>query len=524
MTTVNENRTERLLEALIEIGQELASTTDLETLLGRVLDISRHVFHFENAIIRLLDPDSGSLVTAASYGYDEFATHQEIRLGQGVMGRVAQRGVPCLITDLKDVCDYVEGIHDARSELAVPLIARDKIVGVFNVESTRPHAFRDEDLAALEILGRQAATAIENARLYQNLRTVSSQYQDLHQFNSRILKSVNLGIYTVDAEMRITSWNSKMEEMSGIGESEAIGRALPQLFPQLEAEGITRRIRRVLSRGAPERVRLAHRDFRGEMRFQKRRITPLKDGDRTTGAVVIVEDVTEFRRLLDQTIQSEKLAELGRLSAGIAHEINNPLSVISYATQLLLREEQIPSFQRELLERIESEADRLKTLTGGLLSFSRARETLKRFTDLNETVRDVMRLLQYELTRKNIEIKEEFSALPLVQVDVNKLKQVVVNLVMNAAHALGKDGVLTLRTRLEGERWVELAVADNGPGIAPDVQKKIFEPFFTTKKEGEGTGLGLYICRTIVTDHDGQLLLESAPGEGTTFRILLPAG
>ena len=517
-----EEKQERLLKALIEIGQELASTVELEDLLHRILRASRDVFHFENSIIRLLDESDGVLRSAASYGFSEDAVRRDLRLGEGVMGKVAQTGTAILVSDLSDHPDYVTGISGARSELAVPLLARDRVIGVFNVESPRPNAFSVEDREFLIILARQAATAIENARLYESLRSISGQYRDLHQFNSNILRSVNLGIYTVDAQMHITSWNPKMEEFSGIGEAEALGRPLLTLFPKLESEGIAKRIRRVLSRGTPEKVRLAHRDFRGDLRFQRRRIAPLKDGQATNGAVVIVEDITEFKRLLDQTIQSEKLAELGRLSAGIAHEINNPLAVVSYACQLLLREEGLKPFEQELLERIESETERLKTLTGGLLSFSKARETVRRFTDLNDIVRDVVRLVHYELVRKGIDLKENYAELPLVQVDPNKLKQVIINLVMNAAQALKKNGTIELSSRAVDDTRVELTIKDDGPGIPAEVRKKIFEPFFTTKKEGEGTGLGLYICRNIINDHNGRLLLDTAPGKGTAFRIELP--
>ncbi|MDO3376987.1 ATP-binding protein [Geoalkalibacter halelectricus] len=522
MAKKNHDKRERLLQALIDIGQELASTTELSALLGRILDISRDVFHFDNAIIRLLDDATRTLVTAASYGYDTQATAVPISVGQGVMGRVAASGRPVLINDLRATPEYVAGIADARSELAVPLMARDKVLGVFNVESTQPQAFAEEDLELLVILGRQAATAIENARLYQNLRHMSNQYRDLHQFNSRILKSVDLGIYTVDPDLRITSWNPGMEALSGVREAEALGRDLLRLFPQLEGEGMAERLRQVLRSGVSEKLRLAHRDLSGEVRFQKRRIAALKDQGTTTGAVVIVEDVTEFKRLLDQTIQSEKLAELGRLSAGIAHEINNPLSIIAYAVQLLLREEQIAPDQQELLERIDSETDRLKALTGGLLSFSRGGETHKRFTDLNETVRDVLRLVKYELTRNNIEVHEDFVELPLVQADSNKLKQVFINLLMNAVQAMKKDGAIHISSRVAEPGWVEMAFADTGPGMDAQLQKKVFEPFFTTRKEGEGTGLGLYICRNIIDDHAGRLLLESAPGQGACFRIRLP--
>jgi two-component system NtrC family sensor kinase len=524
MTRESGKQQAKLLKALIDIGQELASTIELDELLNRILRISREVFHFENAIIRLVDSDGGGLVTAASYGYGDEAVRPSIRFGQGVMGRVAVNGKPILVPDLADMPDYVPGIHDARSELAVPLVAREKVIGVFNVESPVPGAFREEDIAPLMTMAAQAAIAIENARLYKNLREVSARYRELHQFNRRILKSANLGIYTIDHRMRVTSWNPRMGEMSGVSEEEALGRDLFQVFPVLEEEGFADRVRRVLDRGTPERVRLAHRNQKGQLRFQKRRLAPLKDGRRTTGVVVIVEDVTEFKRLMDQTIQSEKLAEVGRLSAGIAHEVNNPLAVISYAAQLLAREESLQPFQREVVERIDSEVDRLKTLTGSLLSFSRAKETVKRQIDLKEVLRDVLRLVRFELNRNSIRLEETYEELPIFQADPNKLKQVFINLIMNASQAMGSGGILTVRTGFVAGEEVEAVIADTGPGIPAEVREHIFDPFFSTKKEGEGTGLGLYICRKIIAEHEGRLLVESTEGQGTLFRVILPLG
>ncbi len=516
---------EKLLQALIDIGQELASTVQIEELLNRILRISQDVFHFDNAMIRLLDADRQFLVTAAAYGYSEEASRQEIRVGQGVMGRVAASGKPILITNLGALPDYVPGIHDARSELAVPLVARDKVVGVFNVESPLPDAFDEGDIAPLMTMAGQAAIALENARLYDDLRSVSARYQQLHQFNNRILKSVNLGIYTIDDGMRITSWNERIETMSGMSRDEVIGKHLFELFPGLEREGFAVRIGRVLETGRAERFRLAHRDAKGELRFQKRRLAPLKEGENTIGVVVIVEDVTEFRRLLDQIIQSEKLVEVGRLSAGIAHEINNPLAVIAYGAELLQREENLSSFQQELLERITGETERLKSLTGSLLSFSRPREAVKRWVNLNEVLRDVLRLVRFEVTRSGIRLRESFGDLPLVQADPDKLKQVFINLILNACQAMGEGDELLVATALSASGDIEAVIDDTGPGIPPALRERVFEPFFSTKKEGEGTGLGLYIChRIIVAEHGGGLLLESKKGRGTIFRVLLPRG
>lgn len=515
---------QKLLQALIDVGQELASTVELDALLHRILRIAREVFHFENAIIRLLDAEKQLLVTAASYGYSDPSTGREIALGHGIMGKVALSGRPLLVPDVTLDTDYVPGIAGARCELAVPLMARERVIGVFNVESPTPGAFGPEDIPPLVILANQAAIAIENARLLENLRGVSARYQELHQFNSRILQSANLGIYTVDESFRITSWNRKMEELSGIPESAALQQPLFTLFPRLEEEGFAPRLRRVMQRGMPEKLRLTHRNRQGEVRFQKRRLAPLAGEDGPAGVVVLVEDITEFKQLLEQTIQSEKLAEVGRLSAGIAHEVNNPLAVIAYAAQLLLREDVLSPSQAELVERIDSEVDRLKTLTGGLLSFSRAGETRKREVDLNEVLRDVLRLVRYELSKRSIELQESYESLPPLVADPNKLKQVFINLVMNATQALGRKGTLSIATSVVNGAEVEARISDNGPGIPAAILPQIFAPFFTTKKEGEGTGLGLYICRTIVEEHDGRLLAESVEGEGTSFRVVLPLG
>jgi PAS domain S-box-containing protein len=522
MTARSDGQHGKLLQALIDIGQELSSTIELEELLSRILRISREVFRFENAIIRLLDEDRRVLTAVASYGYEEEAVRRDIDVGRGVMGRVLISGAPILIADLAEMSDYVPGIHGARSELAVPLVAREKIIGVFNVESPLPNAFSDSDVAPLMTMASQAAIAIENARLYENLRSMSSRYQEVHQLNNRILKSVNLGIYTVDSDMRITSWNRAMEDMSGLDESVATGKDLFILFPQLVEEGFLDSVQRVLNKGVAEKIRLEHRNFKGELRFQKRRLAPIKDGERISGAVVIVEDITEFKRLMDQTVQSEKLAEVGRLSAGIAHEINNPLSVIAYAAQLLLREEDIPLFQKEIVERIDGEVDRLKALTGSLLTFSRAQETRKRAIDLNEVIRDVLRLVRYELSRHSVKLMEDYGALPLVWADSNKIKQVFINLVMNASHVMSKGGTLTIKTQLINGAEVEALVADTGSGIPVAIREQIFEPFFSTKKEGEGTGLGLYISRNIINEHEGRIAVESVEGQGTAFRIVLP--
>jgi signal transduction histidine kinase len=196
--------------------------------------------------------------------------------------------------------------------------------------------------------------------------------------------------------------------------------------------------------------------------------------------------------------------------------------MVAYATELLKREQPLSNFQEEMLDKIETEVERLKNLTGGLLSFSSSRETLNQVVGLNDLITEVLKLLKFELQRKAITLTTDFDEIPSVKVDPNKIKQVLINLVINAVHALQGQGTIVLTTSLNHDGMVELQVRDDGPGITPEQQEQVFAPFFTTKPEGEGTGLGLYICQNIIKEHGGLITLDSQPDQGATFRICLP--
>jgi PAS domain S-box-containing protein len=315
-----------------------------------------------------------------------------------------------------------------------------------------------------------------------------------------------------------------MEQTSGVGAAEIIGQSLFQRFPALHEEGFDQAVLHVLELGTPEKMRLSHRNLKGELRFQKRRLSPLREGHETTGVLVIVEDITEFRRLLDQTIQSEKLVDIGRLAAGIAHEVNNPLAVISYAVQLLQRETEIGPETQDLLARIAAETDRLQVLTGGLTSFTRREDVLLRAVDLNQIIKDVLLMVHYEFSRKQIKVEENFAKLPTLRADANRLKQVFFNLLINAAQVLPRGGRVQVFSGIDAEGNAFAGIADNGPGVPLELREQIFEPFFTTKQAGEGTGLGLYLCRNILSQHQGGLVLEESPEGGALFRLWLPIG
>jgi len=227
--------------------------------------------------------------------------------------------------------------------------------------------------------------------------------------------------------------------------------------------------------------------------------------------------------ILKQLAYNEKMAELGRISAGVVHELNAPLSVIVSASQMIMREEGVPESVREMIERINTEAQRLSQMTRGILSFSSHEET-GGDADVNLTVEFVLDFLCYEAARRGVSLMRNLDhRLPVVRVDSNVLKQIVINIAMNALQAMEPEGgrLLVESSALDSSE-VCITISDTGPGIAGESLARIFEPYFTTKRPGEGTGLGLFVTRTLVENLGGRIEVSSAPGEGTSFTVMLP--
>lgn len=228
--------------------------------------------------------------------------------------------------------------------------------------------------------------------------------------------------------------------------------------------------------------------------------------------------------LLELLAFNEKMAGLGRMAAGVVHELNTPLSVIVSATQMILREEGLPDFVRDMVERVNQEAHRLADMTRGILSFARRDAHDHRESDVNQVLREAMTLLRYEARKRSIAVIEDLDyRLPVIAADPNRVKQVIINLVMNALQAMGEGGTLFIRTSRNGKGGVTVQVADTGPGIPAELLGHIFTPFFTTKEPGEGTGLGLFITRKLMESVGGAIAVESAVGEGTTFTLTFAA-
>ena len=227
--------------------------------------------------------------------------------------------------------------------------------------------------------------------------------------------------------------------------------------------------------------------------------------------------------LLRQLAYNEKMAELGKISAGVVHELNAPLSVIISASQMIMREEGVPEAVQEMIARISSEAQRLSHLTNGLLNFSSHDDTIGE-TDLNLTLDFILNFLNFEAARRAVVVMKQFDyTLPAIRLDPNILKQILLNIIMNALQAMEDGGgKLLVETAAAGSDSVSLTIADNGPGIPAEAIERIFDRYFTTKKPGEGTGLGLFVTKSLVENMGGEIAVTSRSGGGTTFTVTLP--
>ena len=376
--------------------------------------------------------------------------------------------------------------------------------------------------------------------LARNLDEARRRLLEESEHARNVIQSITNGIIGVDTEERIRTWSRAMTDRYGIQESEVLGRKLFDTFPALESEGLRAEVGRLLTNQARE---FELRYFEHETLRRGRVVLNIRGSalrgatDEVVGAVLAIEDMTDRVTLSQEVQQAEKLAVVGQLAAGIAHQIGTPLNVISGSAEYLMMEWGGEKPRPQELEIIIAQTDRITKLIQQLLNFARPARMELRPLDLSELLREVLGLTEHQIAKDQISVETDLQAsLPPTVGDANQLEQALLNIVINAWHAMPGGGRLTLRTRPvpAGERHhrvgrpatsgVEAIIADTGTGIAPEHMPRIFDPFFSTKGVGKGTGLGLAISRRIVEDHHGSIDVASEVGQGTTFTIWLPAG
>ena len=466
-------------DILRQASLEINTTLDLEEIFDIVLRTMDELFDFHHSIILLPDESTDTLRVIASRGYEDQALGGAVAVGTGVIGMVAkrrklmrvsnlgqQRAYAATIreqlkeagrTDELDEVVRVPGLPDAESQIAIPLLIKDNLVGVFSVESPEQKPFSDHDELLVTIVANQAASAIQNSQLYAAAERRRAELAEAHE-------------------------------------------SLKQLNETLE-----------------DRVRA--------------RTEELEQAN------------LELRETQAQLVQSDKMASLGMLAAGIAHEINTPIGAIhsnndveSRAMDIVRDAMRDPTIQEQLrehpklhraLEAIENTnavtreaTERVTTIVQSLKSFARLDQAELQSVDLHEGIDSTLTLLQH-LIKDRIEVVRNYAALTEVECYASQINQVFMNILTNAIQAIDDTGKITVTTHEDsGDAVVE--ITDTGRGIAPEQLKHVFDPGFTTKGVGVGVGLGLSITYRIVEDHRGSIEAQSTPGRGTTFTVRLP--
>jgi two-component system NtrC family sensor kinase len=383
-----------------------------------------------------------------------------------------------------------------------------------------------------DFLTPYVASAELSTDLAGEVAAQSREIEDHRRFTSLIIDTLPLGLYVVDREYRIQTWNRKRETgTQGLRREVVVGRRIFDVLTRQDPERLRIELDRIFQTGEIQQSTLEV-GLGAESRFYRLSKIPMRlDGDEITHVITIGEDVTDWHGIQARIMQSEKLAAIGQLAAGVMHEINNPLATISACVAAIQGRIEpvsspVGSAVAEYLQIIDKEVDRCSRIVDGLLDFSRPKRTTRVAVSLNAVVKDALSLLKHHQRFKRFQVVEQLDPEPPpVMGNAEQLTQVLMALVLNALDAMEQGGQLTLRTgrdRLRPEEVV-LEVQDTGIGIPREEQTKIFEPFYTTKPPGRGTGLGLSICYGIVEDHRGRIEVDSAPGRGATFRVRLPA-
>jgi two-component system, NtrC family, sensor kinase len=507
---------------LLEFARELASELHMERLLDRVVSRLAETLGVDRLAIFLESPSGGfRLVKSRGLAYAgtpdlSFLDPARPEFEKGHLFFDSVRHPFGFGPSAQETIEQLE-LH-----YYLPFKLKEKTLGYLGLGKTREGDFlSSEDVDLLRTIAGYVTIALENAQLYESLEQKARQYQALRDFSENIIESIHVGVLACDLTHRIESWNSPLESLYGLKRSEAVGKRLEEVFPpELAAE-----LPHLIEPCGTEslyKFRLSARD--GRQRIVNITFTPLIGKDEAVlGRLVIFNDLTERVNLEDQLMQAEKLSSIGLLAAGVAHEVNTPLAVITTQAQMLARQLDPDDPRARTLDKIIKQSFRASEIVNSLLKFSRVSGSEFAELDLNRVIRETVSLVEPMLKASRISLNAQFmEALPAVYGNSGKLQQVFMNLIMNARDAMPRGGELTLATEAEnGSVLVE--VSDRGVGIAAADLNKIFDPFFTTKSTSRGTGLGLAVSYGIIREHAGQIRVESALGRGTTFHLEFPA-
>jgi two-component system NtrC family sensor kinase len=508
---------------LIEFGRTLTNEVRLEPMLGSVMDRLSQTLLVDRLAIFVEDVSNpGDLRLARSMGVRlaepldlSFLGPARPEFARGALFFESPRAA-------RDVGDSVRRtLEQLDLNYFVPCRIREHTVAVLGLGKTVDGDYlSSDDVELVETIAGYVAVALDNSQLYTSLEQKALEIARLKDFSENIVESLNVGVLAVDLEGIVESWNTRMEQLFGVARQDAVGRQLRSLLPEeLAAE--------IAARGDAEQItgiykqRLHHQ---GKALTLNVSITPLvsKSAERI-GRLLLFDDVTQRERMEEQMSQTEKLTSLGLLAAGVAHEVNTPLAVISNYIQMLAKQMPDADPRQSIIEKIVKQTFRASEIVNNLLNFSRTGAGESVDIDVNRVVEETLSLVSHPLKTSQIQVVKHLGeTLPAVRGSANKLQQVFLNLFLNARDAMPGGGLLEVRTGAHNGS-VEIEVVDTGAGIPREHIHRIFDPFFTTKASGRGTGLGLSVSYGIIKEHSGKIDVRSTPGKGTSFHVEFPA-
>ncbi len=512
------NRRLSELFSLQELSYVLSDSIELDRIVEQVVRYAVRFLDAQGALLAMLgEGPNDPLRVAAAEGTLSTLRGQTIQGDDaGLVARSTGREHLELIRNSGAEPTVIVKGFQASAAAAVPLRSHGTVIGTLIITDPREGVFVPADIRLLSTLATHAAVVIANARFFEMVRRAKEQWETAFD-------ALSEGIAVVDDEGRVRRSNRALASLLGMPLQNVIGTPLAGAL--LGKSNALQELLAATRRGErPAPLVARSESLRRAVRVNVARIP----GAATEHSIVVmVEDVTEQQALETQLVQSEKLAAVGQLVSGVAHELNNPLTSIAGLSEFLLEQKELGKKDRGHLQVIQEQAERAGRIVRNLLTFARKGSAERVPVDLNDVIRRTLSLTGYDLKLKDITVERELSgALPEVFGDRHGLQQVVLNLITNAAQAVAENPrerprEITVSTWFDGQ--VHLRVADTGPGIPDEIAQSVFTPFFTTKEPGKGTGLGLSLTYSIVESHGGQITLEPRnPRGGAAFRVDLP--
>ncbi len=520
------------LKFITELGRSLLFTVHPKKVALRVAEAVRQETDAEICAVIVELEHFGLVVCAAASNTNKI---QENFLDKSKFKQWLNFLPPQISFRMENEKDFLLKSANHKFEYVSPLHINGEVKGALVVGYSKKSFCTESAQRLIDAATQMAAMSINLSAHYETaINTSINQAKEEHRrFTESVLDALPVSLYVIDRGYRIVTWNRHREiGVQGIPRDSVIGRNIFEVLSKLPKGKLSQEFERAFRTGRIERIEQRTTDDNGTTKHWMVSKIPMRDKETNeiTHVITVGEDVTMRVEAIHAAGRAEKLAAIGRLAAGVVHEINNPLATISACSESLesrvsegvYGESEDVDDLREYLGLIRSEAFRCKSITNGLLDFSRGRTGNRFLIDISEVLKSSARLVTHQKRGENIEIKLEIEdEMPTIEADEGQIQQAIIALATNAIDAMSEGGTLTFRAFSKNKRVV-IEVQDTGIGIAPEELSKIFEPFYTTKEVGKGTGLGLSVCYGIITEHSGRVSVRSNIGVGTTFSMFLP--